>query len=200
MSGVGTGHTEGSESFRVALLVGDLARCLRRVGFGKRDRCAGGSSLEILSLKNSQDQSQLWTRKTRKTYGRVALLGLTSLAGEDDETGLVGVQPLNIELLALLAKVSSPVVNNDTNSASLLPSNSSLLELSEGEAATFPEFTVVADGLSTDSWAERLSRANSKGSGFGLAGSAAAKFASWLVEPGTDSALPVLAEVVGVKD
>ena len=42
---------------------------------------------------------------------------------------------------------------------------------------------------------------SSAGAGIaGAAGAAAAEFASWLVEPGLDAALPVLAEVVAVEN
>ena len=62
-----------------------------------------------------------------RAYSGVALLGLARLAGEDDKLGLVSLQPLDIESLALLAQISPPVINHDTNTTSLLPANSSLL-------------------------------------------------------------------------
>ena len=134
------------------------------------------------------------------TYRRVTLLGLLSVAGEDNEAGLVGLQTLNVKSLALLAQVSPSVVNNDTNSAGLLATDSSLLQLSKSETAAFPDLAVVTNGLSTDSGAEEVKRADTKASGLLLAGLATANLAAGLVKPCTNTDLPVLAEVVLVED
>jgi hypothetical protein len=135
-----------------------------------------------------------------ETYGRVALLGLASLAGEDDKAGLVLLQPLNIDLLALLAQVRPPVVDDNSNALGLLPADTGLLQLGEGESTALTNFAVVAHGLGADGGAEEGEGANAEGSGLGLAGLATAELAAWLVEPGADTALPVLAEVVLVED
>lgn len=94
------------------------------------------------------------TSESLNTHRGIALLGLASLPGENDQTSLVGPQPFNIDLLALLAQISPSVVNYDTNTSSLLSSNSSLLELSECESTALTDFPVVTDGLGTDGRAE----------------------------------------------
>lgn len=135
-----------------------------------------------------------------ETYSGVALLGLAGLAGEDDEARLVLPQPLDVDLLALLAQVRPPVVDHDTNALGLLPSNSGLLQFGEGESTALTNFAVVADGLGADGGAEERKGADTKGSGLGLASIATAELAAGLVEPGADTALPVLAEMVLVED
>ena len=134
------------------------------------------------------------------THGRVTLLGLLRVAGEDNQSCLVGLKTLNVQSLALLAQVSPPVVNNDTNTTSLLLANTSLLQLGEGEATALTELAVVAHGLAADSRAEDIKGANAKGSGLLFARNAAALLAPRLVKPGLDAALPVLAEMVVVED
>lgn len=134
------------------------------------------------------------------THSGVALLGLLGVTGKDNETGLVGLEALNVESLALLAQVSPPVVHNDTNTTSDPARYTSLLELGESETTALTELAVVADSLSTDGGTEEFKRAGTKGSSLGLAGLAAAEFAAGLVEPGAHAQLPVLAEVVVVED
>ena len=135
-----------------------------------------------------------------ETHGGDALLGIPSLAGEDDKAGLVLPQPLDVDLLALLAQVCPPVVDDNPNALGLLPADTGLLQLGEGESTALTNFAVVADGLGADGGAEEGEGANAEGCGLGLAGLATTELAAWLVEPGADTALPVLAEVVLVED
>ena len=134
------------------------------------------------------------------THSGVALLGLLGVAGEDNEARLVRLETLDVDRLALLAQVSPPVVDDDADTTRLLLSNAGLLQFAEGEATALADFPVVAHSLGADGGAEEGEGADTKRSGLGLAGLAAAKFAAWLVEPSADTALPVLTEVVGVKD
>ena len=92
------------------------------------------------------------------------------------------------------------MVDDDADGAGLLLAHAGLLELGEGEAAALADFPVVAHGLRADGGAEEGEGADAERGGLGLAGLAAAELAAGLVEPGADTALPVLAEVVGVKD
>ena len=92
------------------------------------------------------------------------------------------------------------MVNNNANRASLLATNTSLLQLSEGETTAFPDLAVVTNGLSTDSGAEEVEGTDTKASGLLLAGLATAELTTGLVEPCADTDLPVLAEVVLVED
>lgn len=92
------------------------------------------------------------------------------------------------------------MIHDDTNTPSLLLSNTSLLELGEGESTALADFPVVSDGLSTDGGAEERERANTESGGLGFAGLATAELASGLVKPGANPELPVLAEMVLMKD
>lgn len=142
----------------------------------------------------------LRVRSKACTHSGVALLGLLGVAGEDDQPRLVRLETLNVERLALLAQVSPPVVDDDADTTRLLLADTSLLELGEGEATALTDFPVVADGLRTDGGAEESEGTNAELSSLLLARVAAAELAARLVEPGADTALPVLAEVVGVED
>ena len=90
-------------------------------------------------------------KKGRRAYSGVTLLGLAGLAWEDNQLGLISLQPLDVECLALLAQVPPPVINNDTNTASLLLANASLLQFSKSEPTSLPKFPVIADRLGTNS-------------------------------------------------
>ena len=92
------------------------------------------------------------------------------------------------------------MVDDDAEPTCLLLANAGLLELAEGEATTLANFPIVAYSLGANCRAEKGEGADTKRSSLGLTGLAAAKLAAGLVEPGADTALPVLAEVVGVKD
>lgn len=54
--------------------------------------------------------------------------------------------------------------------------------------------------MRTDGGAEERERADTKLSSLGLAGCATAELAAWLVKPGADTELPILAEMVLVED
>jgi hypothetical protein len=138
--------------------------------------------------------------KTNGTNSRVALLGLASLAREDDKAGLVRLQALNIDRFAFLAQIPAAVVYNNADAECLLAADTSLLEFSQGETASLTDFAVVPDGGCTDSGAKEIERANTELSGLGYTSVTPAEFASGLVEPGPHPALPVLAEVVGVEN
>ena len=92
------------------------------------------------------------------------------------------------------------MVDDDADATRLLLADAGLLEFGEREAAALADFPVVAHRLRADGGAEEGQRADAELRGFRLAGLAAAELAPGLVEPGADSALPVLAEVVGVED
>jgi hypothetical protein len=110
------------------------------------------------------------------------------------------LKTVNIELLALLAKVSSSVIYNNANAKCLFSTNSSFLQLSQCETAALTEFAVVTNGLSTDGGAKESKWANAKRGGLYLAGLASAELPSWLIKPRANATLPVLAEVIGVED
>ena len=92
------------------------------------------------------------------------------------------------------------MVDDNADTTRLLLADTSLLELSQGEATALTDLPVVTDGLRTDSGAEEGEGANAELGGLRLTGLATTKLAAGLVEPGADTALPVLPEVVGVED
>lgn len=92
------------------------------------------------------------------------------------------------------------MIDNDSDTTSIFPSDSGLLELSQRETSSLPNFPVVSDGLSTNGGAEMLKWSNAEGSSLGLAGLTTTELSSWLVEPGANTELPVLTEMVLVED
>ncbi len=68
------------------------------------------------------------------------------------------------------------------------------------KSTALTNFTVVADGLAADGGAKKGERSNTQGRGLGLACITSTEFPSWLIKPGADPALPILPEVVVVKD
>lgn len=93
---------------------GGWAKLIRVVGASRSSPCGSLSNNERIEGE-------------RGTHGGVALLGLAGLAGEDDKFSLISLQPLNIQDLALLAQIPPPVINDDTDTTSLLLTNPSLL-------------------------------------------------------------------------
>jgi hypothetical protein len=138
--------------------------------------------------------------KVSCAYGRVALLGLARLAGEDDQAGLVRLQTLNVDCLALLAQVPAAVVDDNAEPERLLAGDAGLLELPEREAAALADLAVVAYGRRAHSRPQLGERAHAEGRSLSDAGVTAAELAPGLVKPGADVALPVLAEVVAGED
>lgn len=92
------------------------------------------------------------------------------------------------------------MVHNNADTPSLLAVDSCLFELGQRETAALTDFAVVTDGLATHSRAEQLKWTNTKLGCLGLASISSAEFTAGLVEPGTHPTLPVLVEVVGVKN
>ena len=59
--------------------------------------------------------------------GGIAVLGLTSLAGEDNQLSLVGLEALNVKFKGLLRLVAATVINGDTDCESLFAVDAGLL-------------------------------------------------------------------------
>ena len=92
------------------------------------------------------------------------------------------------------------MVDNNSDTTGLFPSNPCLLEFGKGESAALTNFAVVADSLRANGRAKEGKWANAKGGSLGLASGPSAELAARLVEPGADAALPVLPEMVGGED
>ena len=178
---LGAGIAESTERLELALVGGDFAGLLGNDGWGEGKGNTGGLGSELLG-------------------GRVALLLLASLLGEDNQPLLVRLQSCNVDILALLAQVPAAMVNNDTQPLGLLAPDASLLELGECESTALTDLGVIPHGLGTDSGAEEGERTNAKCGSFGDTGISSAEFAAGLVKPCAYAALPVFPEVIGVED
>ena len=123
------------------------------------------------------------------TYGRVTLLGLAGLLGEDDQPAPVFLEPLDVDLLALLGPSVPPVVNDDTQTLGLLPGDTGLLQLGEGEPSAEPDLGVVSLSRGTDSRSEQLEGSDSEGQSLLLTSDTPGVLSAGLVEPGLDTLL-----------
>lgn len=197
MSLIRTSNTESPECLELVFLVGNFAWGFSRIGFRERNGSASRLDREVLSLPLSSTKA---LKTEKNTYRRITLLRLARLAGEHDETSLVGSQSLYVDLLSLLTQITSPVVHNDADTTGLLPTNTSFLQLGQSKSTALANFTVVSDSLSADCGTKKGERSDAKSCGFRFAGSASTELATWLVEPGAYATLPVLAEMVGVED
>ena len=198
-----TAFAECAVSLEIAFFLCNLAGCFVNSSGGERKSTTGGRRSEVCALMSenrSISQGFFYNHHKISTYCRITLLGLLRVAGEDDEFRLVCLEALHVQLLTLLAQIPPAVVDNNADTTRLLPSDTCLLKLGKGESTALTDLRVVADSLCTDGWAEELEGTDTEGSSLGLAGLTATKFASRLVEPGADTALPVLAEVVCVED
>lgn len=92
------------------------------------------------------------------------------------------------------------MVNGDADRLSLPLAKASSLELLEGEATALTNLDVVPEGRASDSGAEGRDGSETKLGSLGLTSRASALLGTGLVEPDLDPPLPVLAEVVVVKD
>lgn len=133
------------------------------------------------------------------THSGISLLGLLGLAREHDQSLLVDLQTLNIKSLSLLTEIPPSVINHNTNTLSLFPSNTSLFEFSQSETTAFTDLSAVSNGLTTHSGTEERKGANAKGGNLGFACLTAAELAAGLVEPSADAKLPVLAKMILMK-
>lgn len=138
--------------------------------------------------------------RNRKTHLGISLLDLASLLGEDNETGLVSLEALNVEFETFLGSVAATVVDGDTEREGLLATDTGSLELLLGESTTGTELHVVALGRASNGGAEELSGTESCLDGLCLSVKAARVLLAGLIEPGLHTGLPVLAEVVPVEN
>lgn len=90
------------------------------VGDGEGGTQAGGETLTLALGESGLDSVDL-------LGGRVELLELTALAGEEDQTGLVVLETGDIVDQRLLGVVGAAVVNGDTDGRGELLGNASLL-------------------------------------------------------------------------
>lgn len=125
MAGLRTGITKAAVGSllalgqRVTLDLGD--RILEGgVGNGEGGTNAGGDALTLAVGESGLDGIDLLS-------GRVELLELAALAGEEDQTGLVLLEAGNIGDQGLLRVVGAAVVDRDTDGGSELLGDASLL-------------------------------------------------------------------------
>ena len=104
------------------------------------------------------------------------------------ETSFVGVK-------GLLASILAAVVDRNTNRSGKLHTQTDSFDLVEGEASAETKTVLVTSILSANSGSEFIERARGSGSGSSSAGLESSLLATGLVEPGSDVALPVLAQM-----
>ena len=162
----------------------------------------GGDGTGLLGLDGSRQGKSSLDVADSLDVGEVDLLVLVLLGqlGDDHEARLVGLDALNVDLEALLRLVAAAVVNGDTDRAGVLLAEAGLLDLLNGETTAGADLGVVSEGRASDSGAEGLDGAQAELGSLGLTRSASPLLGTGLVEPDLDPTLPVLAEVVVVKD
>jgi hypothetical protein len=201
---LGAGNTAllaaSDEGVQFALFLGNLPGSFVDIRVRKRNVNAGSRRGKVVTLDWNKRQHYDNDGIVLDADRRIALLGLASLAREDNKLGLVSRQPLDVERLALLAEVPPAVVDNDANATRLLPADAGLLQFGQGEATALADLAVVTRSRGADSGTEKGKGANTQSRDLGLASVATAELATGLIKPGLDPALPILAEVVGVKD
>lgn len=152
-----------------------------------------GISLLSWTLERSGFYHQRHSIESRYVNGHFLLTLLaTSLAREDNQFSLVCIQPCNIDFQTLLVGVASPVVYCNTQFSCLVDFKASLLEFFKGESSAFTDFDVVSETRATDSGSKESGRTGSKGSGTLCTSETTTLFTSRLVEPCSDSTLPIL--------
>lgn len=161
-----------------------------------------GDGTGLLGLGTSRQGDDRLDLADSLDVGKVDLLVLVLLGqlGDDHKTGLVSLDALNVELEALLRLVAATVVDGDADGASVLLAEAGSLDLLDGEATAGADLGVVSEGGASDSGAERLDGAQAELGSLGLTSSASPLLGTGLVEPDLDPTLPILAEVVVVKD
>lgn len=177
-----TSLAEGLVSVEFLLLRGD--------GTGLLGLGTGRERKNRLNLANSLD------------VGEVDLLVLVLLGqlGDDHKTRLVSLDALNVELEALLRLVAATVVDGDTDRARVLLAQTGSLDLLNRETTTRADLGVVSERGASHGGAQKLDGAQAQLGSLGLTRSASPLLGTGLVEPDLDPTLPVLAEVVVVKD
>jgi len=146
------------------------------VGDGQSGADAGSETLTLAVSQSGLDGLDL-------LGGRVELLELTALAGEEDQAGLVVLQAGDVGDQGLLGVVGAAVVNRDAdggsellgdtgflrNSKSLSPifffmTREYYLQLSQGETTTGTDTAVVLDGRASHNGTQLVHRTGSNGS------------------------------------
>jgi len=123
------------------------------------------------------------------------LLGLVLTSGEENKLGLVGVKSLGVQLELLFTRVSSSVINGDSNSACEIGVKTSGGELSQSEASSVSNLTSIPLSGRRNDGAELLGGSRESTSGLGNSVLVAFSLLGSLVEVSFCSARPVLAEM-----
>ena len=162
----------------------------------------GSDSPGLLGLDTSGQRENSLDLTNGLNVGEVDLLVLVLLVdlGDHHETCLVSLDALDVELEALLRLVAATVVHGDADRTGVLLAQAGSLDLLNGEATTRADLGVVSERGASDGGAERLDGSETELGRLGLTSGASPLLGSGLVEPDLDPTLPVLAEVVVVKD
>lgn len=162
------------------LLRGDGSWSDVNLGLGDWER---GSSRDLLGLSDGGCVG-------------VALLGLSVLSWEQDELRFVCGQSLDVGVDRLLGSVLSSVVYCDSDRLCELSWDTSNLQLLKRETSSGSDLHVVFGRWAVDDRSERIGRSWSNLGCLLNSSTSSSKFLAWLVEPGLDSRLPILSEMV----
>jgi hypothetical protein len=169
-------------------------------------------TLAVLSSDLAWADATGWTRHSKDSLvsdlldsnqsitRRVAGTDATILAWEHNELALVELETVDIDLETLVRAVVTTMVDSNTDRAGLLWRHTSSAELIKSETTAETSLGVVLVGLTTHDWAEKVHWTRSETSSLGIASRAASSLLGWLIEPGLDITLPVLAEVILVDN
>lgn len=105
---------------------------------------------EVLTLSPCQPATRRLETGRGATHSGVAALGLAGLLGEDDQSALVLLQSVDVDLLSLLGLGSSSGVDGDADALGLLLSDTGELELRQGESSALCNPTSVTCSLLSD--------------------------------------------------
>lgn len=123
----------------------------------------------------------------------LTLLRLVLTSGEENQLGLVLVESLDVNLELLFTRVSSSVVNGDSDRLGKRGAESDGLDLSKGETTTISNLAGVPPGARGDNGTKFLRGPGEGSSGLTGAEVVSSRLLGGLVEVGFGSPLPVLA-------
>ena len=137
--------------------------------------------------------------------GRLELLGsrvidlsalrLAFAAWEEDHLALVRVEALDVQLELLLTRVSSSVINRDSDGACESSGQSGAGEFREGKATSVSDLASVPSRCRRNNWAEFLDWAGEGVRGLCDSTLVSSKLLCRLIEVALGSSVPVLAQM-----
>jgi len=132
-------------------------------------------------------------------FRRVELLVLAGLAWEENKAILVSLEAGDVESEGFLGGVLAAGVDWDADCGCEFAGDTCFLKLHQSESPSCPKTAVVFERRTSDDGSEFINWSRCDSCGFRETSGTTAGFATWLIEVHSDTALPVLVEVV-VRD